>query len=157
MSKTIVLIGLSGCGKTTYAADLSQKLNWPLYDIDEVIAFREQMSISDIFEIKGETYFRTLEWQVFYELIQLKNVIIATGGGLVPYAFNRHELKPNNVFFLYLNPPLETILMRLQNPNELAQRPLLVNDEDLLSKLKKLDEKRSNAYLSWADAIISNW
>lgn len=156
MSKTIVLIGLSGCGKTTYGRQLSQKLGWPFWDVDLVIEERENMPVSEIFRIKGEAYFRALEWLVFCELIQHKQAVIATGGGLVPHAFKQNHSKPEDVFFLYLNVSTDTIFKRLQDPSALSQRPMLAQETALKEKIETLGRERSKAYLAWADAIITN-
>ena len=51
--------------------------------MDEIIAARENMSIPEIFSLKGETYFRTLETNLLRELQQKNNLIISCGGGAV--------------------------------------------------------------------------
>lgn len=156
MSKSIVLIGLSGCGKTTYGKQLSEKLDWPFFDVDQIIENRENMPVSEIFRLKGESYFRALEWQVFRELIVQEPSIIATGGGLVPHAYLMHYPKPEGVFFLYLNVSTDVIYKRLQDPLALSQRPLLAKETGLKEKIEALSRERSAAYLAWADAIVTN-
>lgn len=156
MTKNIILIGLSGSGKTTYGQHLSEKLKRPWYDIDHLIELKEGMTVSNIFEMKGESYFRRIEWEIFNECLQLEAVVISTGGGLVPYAVANHCKKPFNGFFIYLNPDLEVIVKRLENPAVLSKRPLLAAETNLREKIARLHEKRSEAYLAWADAIITN-
>lgn len=157
MSKAIALIGLSGCGKTTYAKALSEKLNRPLYDIDHLIEEKMGLSVREIFEQFGEPYFRQQEWTVFLECIQDHTAIIATGGGLVPHAVARGQDKPLNVFFVYLNPSVEEIVRRLENPINRLQRPLLDDSVDLSQKVRLLHVARSKAYLAWADEIIDTF
>lgn len=156
MIKNIILIGLSGCGKTTYGKFLSEKLKWPWYDIDHLIELKEGMTVAAIFETRGEAYFRKVEWEVFNECLQLEAVVISTGGGLVPHAIENCYEKPINGFFLYLNPDLDVILKRLENPAVLSERPLLAAETNLREKIASLHEKRSGAYLAWADAIVTN-
>lgn len=155
MSKTIVLIGLSGCGKSTYGLALSQKLNRPFYDIDQIIEENMGMTIKEIFQEKGESFFRTLEWETFIEHCQKPESIISTGGGLVPTAFMKGQSKPKQVFFLYLNTSVMEIAKRLSNPEALKVRPLIQSDKDLYKQIEKLYNERSEAYLSWADGILS--
>ncbi len=157
MNKAIALIGLSGCGKTTYAKVLSEKLDRPLYDLDALIESKNYLSVREIFEQFGEAHFRKLEWELFLECIQDNNAIIATGGGLVPHAVMCGYKKPLNVFFVYLSPPLEEIIRRLENPVDRLQRPLLDNSVDLSQKVTLLHQARSKAYLAWADEIIETF
>ena len=78
----IVLIGMMGCGKTTCANLLHQRLGRPVADTDALIVERQGRSISDIFAAEGEGYFRDLETAVARELAERQGLIIATGGGL---------------------------------------------------------------------------
>ena len=59
--KTIVLIGMMGTGKSTIGKILAEKLQADFIDIDSEIENNEQMSINQIFETKGEEYFRKIE------------------------------------------------------------------------------------------------
>lgn len=155
MSKTIALIGLSGCGKTTYGYQLAERLNRPFYDTDQIIERKENMSVSEIFKKKGEAYFRKREWEIFEELCQGEISVISTGGGLIPYAVEQCFEKPELVFFLYLNTSVSIITQRLQNPELLKTRPLLADENDLYGKIEKLYIRRAPAYLAWADAIMT--
>ena len=80
--KNIVLIGMMGCGKTTCANLLHERLGRPVVDTDALIVEREGRSVSDIFAAEGESYFRDLETAVAKELSRPEGLIIATGGGL---------------------------------------------------------------------------
>ena len=80
--KNVILIGMMGCGKTTCGRLLSKTLGIPLVDTDELIQQREGCTISEIFDRKGEAYFRALETAVAQELGAGSGRIIATGGGM---------------------------------------------------------------------------
>lgn len=157
MIKTIALIGLPGCGKSTYGKALAKKEHRPFYDLDAYIETKEGLSVRQIFEQKGEAYFRSVEWRAFLDLAENPEAVIATGGGLVPYAVHNGLAKPQNVLFLYLCPPLEEIVHRLSTPEALSQRPLLDKAEDLLSKMANLAEVRNKAYEAWADEVLDTF
>ena len=79
----IVLTGFMGTGKSRIGQRLAKKLRMSYLDTDELIAEREKEKIPDIFEKKGEGYFRQLETQVAKEVALLNNYVISTGGGIV--------------------------------------------------------------------------
>ena len=89
MNSNIVLIGFMGTGKSAIANCLSKMLPMETVEMDEVIAERARMSISDIFAVYGEEYFRNLETNLLVELQEKSNVIISCGGGT--------PLRDNNV------------------------------------------------------------
>lgn len=93
--QNIVLIGMPGCGKSTVAALLGQRLGRPVYEADELIAQKAGMSISEIFATHGEAYFRDLETQVLAELGKLSGAVISTGGGCVLHRRNYPLLHQN--------------------------------------------------------------
>ena len=68
LSKNIVLIGFMGTGKSTIARALCEKYGFEIVEMDETIEAREQMAISQIFETKGEAYFRDLETNLLIEM-----------------------------------------------------------------------------------------
>ncbi len=155
MSKTIALIGLSGCGKTTYGKVLAEKLNRSFYDIDQIIETEQGMSISQIFSEKGEAYFRKIEWETFKKYCQEPLSIISTGGGLVPHAVQLNFQKPEHIFFLYMDTPIQTIVNRLSDPDALNVRPLMSKNNDLYKQIERLRNERLQAYLAWADGRLS--
>lgn len=80
--KNIVLIGMMGCGKSTCAKLLSERLGRPAADTDGIVVAREARTIPEIFASDGESYFRDREREVSEELAQQSDLIIACGGGL---------------------------------------------------------------------------
>lgn len=121
MKNNVILCGFMGCGKSTVGTLLADKLNFTFVDTDKVIEQRENMSVSEIFAIHGEEYFRTVETAVINDLCQLNSQIIATGGGAVLNPSNANTLRDNGtVFFLDVTP--ETVLERLKDD---TSRPLL--------------------------------
>ena len=82
----IVLIGFMGSGKTSVGKALARQLYKNFVDVDSIIEAEQNASINDIFENKGEAYFRSLEQKCINELTQKKGQIIATGGGLPIYS-----------------------------------------------------------------------
>jgi len=81
MKKSLVLLGMMGVGKTTIAKIVAEKLNLKLVDIDTEIETKNLMSIKEIFENKGENFFRTEEEKIALNYIPESNCIIALGGG----------------------------------------------------------------------------
>ena len=72
---------MMGVGKSAIGRLLSKKLNIQFEDIDEIIERKLSLSIKEIFETKGEKFFREIEEKVSIELLQKRRIIIALGGG----------------------------------------------------------------------------
>ncbi len=150
LNYNIVLIGFMGSGKSTVASCLCRNYGMETVDMDQVIAEREGMSISDIFEKHGEEYFRNLETALLVELQDRKNVVISCGGGTPLRECNVAEMKKNGKVVLLTAKP-ETILDRVKNNHD---RPLLENNKNV-DFISELMAKRRDKYKAAADLIIS--
>ena len=82
-----------GAGKSTISDYLSTMFAMEVVEMDQLIAEREGMSISDIFETYGEEYFRNMETNLLIEMQEKKNVIISCGGGVAMRERNVAEMK----------------------------------------------------------------
>lgn len=151
MSKNIVLVGLSGSGKTTIGNLLKAIFeSFSFVDTDEIIVNKENRTINEIFASDGETYFRKIEADTVKEVSKNENQIISTGGGVVLNENNIYELKKNGIIF-YLKTSPEVLVKRLLGD---TTRPLL-KTEDLQTKLQSMLEIRGILYEK-ADVIINN-
>lgn len=137
----ISLIGMMGCGKSTIAKLLSDRLCFQLLDTDSLIVNRENQSINEIFQNKGEGYFRHLESEILTEVLAVDNSVISTGGGIVKSEANILLLKEKSIVF-YLKADENVLYERLKNNRE---RPLL-NTEDMFLKIKTLLFERNEKY-----------
>ena len=144
----IVLIGFMGSGKSTISSALNEMYGMDVIEMDQVIADREGMSISEIFEVHGEEYFRNLETELLRELQNHKGVVISCGGGVPMRDENVVEMKKNGKVILLTASP-ETILDRVKNNHD---RPLLENSKNV-DFISVLMEKRRSKYEAAADIV----
>ncbi|MGM9593089.1 MAG: shikimate kinase [Candidatus Onthomonas sp.] len=146
--KNVILIGMMGCGKTTCGRLLSKTLGMPLVDTDELIQQREGCTVSEIFERKGEAYFRALETSIARELGAGSGRIIATGGGMPLRAENRAALRQNGVVFFLNRSPEE-----IYDSADLADRPLAQQGRaDFIRRF----QEREPVYREAAHYVISD-
>ncbi len=137
----ISLIGMMGCGKSTIGKILSDYMGLSFVDMDSLIVDRESMPITEIFELKGEDYFRQVEKQVLNEILLKDNQVISTGGGVVKLEENLSILKEKSKVF-YLDVPTDILYDRVKNNSD---RPLL-KDVDMKDKIDRLLEERLPLY-----------
>src|SRR5258708_2067174 len=143
MNKHVVLVGMTGSGKTTVGKLLAEQTGRPLFDTDEIIEKTENRSITEIFESEGEAYFRKLETKALdAALNQGKPVVISTGGGIVIVDENRKMIRERS-FSIYLKADLESLKQRLSKA-AVATRPLLKDDP--FNVLEQLINKREPWY-----------
>ena len=145
----IVLIGFMGAGKSTISEFLKTAFAMDVIEMDQIIAEREGMSISDIFEVYGEQYFRDLETNLLIEMQSRTNVVISCGGGTPMRECNVAEMKKNGRVVLLTAKP-ETILDRVKDSHD---RPLIENNKTV-SFIAELMEKRREKYEAAADIVI---
>lgn len=146
--KNLVLIGLSGCGKSTFAKRLSRLLRMPLLDTDAMIVEAEGRPITDIFADRGEPYFRDLEHAACLAAAEQRGVIIATGGGAVLRDANMEALSKHGlIVFIDRHPS------RILRSASLGDRPLVKDDSD---RLYRLYAERLPLYRRWADVTVRN-
>ena len=101
----IVLIGYRCSGKSTVGQRLAERLSREFIDCDDYIEKKTELTIREIFELHGESHFRTLESRAIIELGKLDGKIIATGGGAVLKYKNIQALKRNGrVIWLDVKP-----------------------------------------------------
>ena len=134
-----------GCGKSKIAELLAKKYHLPVFELDELIEKRTNLSISELFKSKGEIYFRKIENEIYNEIINSdKEFILSTGGGTTCYYDNHESLKDYNSF--YLKATIETLVNRLKT--EKSKRPLIsnFNDEELAEFISKHLFERSFYY-----------
>ena len=149
-SNNIFLIGLMGSGKTTIGKLLSKKLDKLFFDSDQVIEERLGVKVPLIFEYEGESGFRERESNVLKDLVAKKNIILATGGGVILSSKNRELLSSNGVV-IYLKADYENLAKRMENDKS---RPLLQGKE-IIPTLKKLFITRDPLYTSIADYEVN--
>lgn len=143
MSANIVLTGLMGGGKSTVGKLLAKELAGYIFvDTDDVIVDLEGMTIPEIFEKKGEAYFREVEKNIIAEFSQEENLVIALGGGAFENEENRENLLNSGVVF-YLKAGVDTLYERIKGD---TNRPLLQCDNPR-GKLEELLKKREPNYL----------
>ncbi len=143
----IVLVGMSGAGKSTIGYRISEKLDRRFYDIDQEIVLRENLKIEDIFSRYGEEYFRSVESNIIEEVSQKDGLVISTGGGSILDSRNIVNLRRNSQV-IYLRASVDQLYENLQKSNQV--RPLINKKEDI----GRLLETRSKIYEASCDYII---
>ena len=147
--QNIFLIGFMGAGKSTVAGWLNSRQGMRLVEMDQQIVQKEQMSISEIFETKGESYFRCLETGLLEELQDQKDTVVSCGGGVPMRQCNVDAMRRSGVV-VYLSAEPETVYMRVKNNHD---RPLLEGNMTV-EYISGLLEKRLPAYLAAADVTV---
>ena len=140
LKKNLVLLGMMGSGKSTIGALISKKLKLKFVDIDKNIEKETNMKISEIFEKKGENFFRNIEEKITLKLLGLSNLVISLGGGGFVNDKIRKEVLNNNSSF-WLNWSSQTLLNRIKNSKK---RPIAIKFDNV--ELIELIEKRSKIY-----------
>jgi shikimate kinase len=146
----LILVGLPGSGKSVVGEALAQRLNRSFLDFDREIERRQSSSISEIFAVRGEPYFRQQEIELTLELRQCGNMVVAPGGGWVTNKGVVEIIRPP-AKLIYLKVKPETALARLGAQR--AARPLL-SRPDPLGELKRLLADRETLYAQ-ADHVVS--
>lgn len=148
--RNIILIGFMGSGKTTVGEHLAQQLGYHFQDTDRLLEQKAEDTISRVFEIHGEKYFRDMETELLKELLPaLKHTVLSTGGGL-PLREENIRLLQELGFVVYLQASKETILSRLVGDRT---RPLL-QGEDMEQKVERLLGIRTPIYIKAAHENI---
>ena len=151
----IFLIGFMGSGKSYWGRKLSEKLNLPFFDLDEQVVSHEGKSISEIFIVHGEEYFRLQEKNTLHLLTESHDsFIMATGGG-TPCYFNNIEYMHLSGTTVWINTSQNELFKRLISEKE--KRPLIseLTDEQLQGFIsKKYSDRR--IYYEQADMIIDD-
>lgn len=142
MLKTIVLVGMMGSGKTSIGKELAKSLNINFIDSDKEIELKCKKTIPQIFETKGEKYFRKIEEKICVKLIDGNPKVLSLGGGaFLNYAVRRKINKLG--LSIWISPSLETIYERLGKSKN--KRPLL-NYKNLKRSIKEIYDSRKEQY-----------
>ena len=143
--RSLALIGMPSCGKTTLGRLLAAHMGRELVDLDEKIARDAGLSIPEIFAREGETGFRARETAALREVAGRQGLVVATGGGIVK--------NPENVRLLRANAAVCFVqrgLARLSSAD--PSRPLSTSAE----ALARMYAERLPLYTAAADFSVSN-
>ena len=144
-NKNLVFLGMMGSGKSSIGKLVSKKLALPFVDIDNLIVKITGMNISEIFEKKGEKYFRNLEEKITIKSLKKnKNIISLGGGGFINNKIRKEVI--TNHYSFWLNWDESILLNRIKNSNK---RPLAFTSTD--QEIRKMIRKRSKIY---SDALF---
>ena len=154
--KRVYLTGFMTSGKSTIAPILANVLGFNFFDLDLEIERREKSTVVEIFEQKGEKYFRELEALVLKNISTKGNVVVALGGGTITDDDNFNFLR-NSGKIIYLKISPEILYKRLKNKiNRPLFRDLVLEErpkEDFIKRINEILDSR-NIYYEKADIII---
>ena len=140
LNKNIVFLGMMGSGKSSIGNLVSRKLNLRFVDVDNIIEDKSGMSISNLFEQKGEDYFRNLEEKITLKSLKTVGKVISLGGGAFINEKIRREVITNHLsFWLYWDESI--LLKRIQNSKK---GPIAFKSTD--KEIRQLIKKRSKIY-----------
>jgi shikimate kinase len=146
----VVLVGMMGAGKSSVGERLAERLDRPFFDVDAWIADEEGVSISAIFETRGEPAFRRLEAKVLTSfLANPVPSVLSVGGGAVTEAGNRTAMIDQQCV-VWLRASDATLAARLGDGSD---RPLLAG-KDAATELARLSRERTPMYTEVAHLVI---
>ena len=146
----LVLLGMTGVGKSTIARIIAVRLGRKVVDTDSEIERRAGKNVRRIFAEEGEPAFRALESEVLADVLAaMPAAVIATGGGVVVAEVNRVALRESGARVIWLAADVATLLDRVQHG---THRPLL--DNDPAGTLQRMVRDREPWYREVADAIV---
>jgi len=141
LKKNLALTGMMGVGKSTIGRALSRRLLMQFSDIDHIIETKLKMSVSKIFEEKGESFFRKIEEKIVLQETRKNNIIISLGGGaFMNSKIRKVILSSCETFWLDIN--IKLLEKRLIKSKK---RPLLKN-KNLKEALEKIYKERKSTY-----------
>lgn len=150
MATHVVLVGLSGTGKSTVAPLVASQLNgYTVVDLDRDIERRTGQTVAEVFEHDGEAAFRSYEKAALQDALNGPAAVIATGGGVVVDRNNREVLKDHDLV-IWLRAHPDELVERLTDTAE--ARPLLEGDPAFA--LQRLASERDALYSEVADITI---
>ena len=141
MKKNLVLLGMMAVGKTTLAKIVAKKQKLEFIDIDKNIEKKNSMKISEIFDKKGEAFFRIEEEKEVFKSLKKNNCVIALGGGAFINKTIREDVLKNAIS-VWLDVSIKTLNERVKWNQK---RPLLKKDGNA-KILKDLYDKRKKIY-----------
>ena len=154
--KIYYLTGFMAAGKSTIGPILANTLGWNFYDLDKEVEKEERLKVVEIFEQKGEDYFRKSETALLEKLSQDDESIISLGGGAIASDVNFRIIKSTGKI-IYLKSSPEMAYKRLRFKRD---RPAFVfegeevpSKEEFLERINKLLESRKK-YYEQADFVI---
>ena len=140
LNKNIVLLGMMGSGKSTIGYLLSKNINFSFFDVDKFIEKETDLKIYDIFQKKGEVYFRNLEEKITIKSLKHKKVVVSLGGG----GFVNDKIRKNvltNHFSFWLNWDDLVLIKRIKGSKK---RPLASKSTE--QEIKIIINKRKKIY-----------
>lgn len=142
----ISLIGYMGSGKSHISKVLSDKIGLKLIDLDQQISLKNKLTIPQIFEKRGEIYFRKQERELLEEILAKEDNLILSVGGGTPAYYNNIEVLNQNSETIFLRTSVKTLADRLLKQK--FKRPLIANidDEDLPEFIAKHLFERNQYY-----------
>ena len=141
MNRRIVIVGFMGCGKTTVAKALAERLQCEMIDLDSFISEREGRSPAEIIRVDGEPFFREIESVALSDVLQHRDVrVAALGGGTWTIPANRTLIALHNCLSVWLDVPFDLCWNRIATSN--AVRPLASDRESA----QRLYETRRENY-----------
>ena len=138
--ENLVFLGMMGSGKSSIGSIVSKKLNINFVDVDKEIEKNLGMKIAQIFEIKGEGYFREIEEDITLKILKKNNTVISLGGGAFMNNKIKKEILDNSISF-WLNWDIKTLINRIKDSKK---RPIAFNTSK--NELIKLIKKRYIVY-----------
>lgn len=149
MIKRLLLVGMSGSGKSTVGEPVAERLGWRFVDMDDLIEQQEGRTIPQIFEQDGEPAFRTMEADLLEALLEETGVVVSTGGGATCSDVAQRAIAASRgTLSVWLHASAEELWQRVhghEDDTRTTQRPMLVSD-DPLQKMKSLIETRTRFY-----------
>lgn len=142
-----ILIGMTGCGKSTVGKELARLAEFSFVDLDEMLIEGEGKTPREIFDEKGEEYFRKLEHSYLLKALEMEKAVISCGGGVVLLEENRKALAGQEVIWI-----VRSVDSVLQHKGVLS-RPPINGDPD---NYRMLYSSRRRFYASCAKTVIEN-
>jgi shikimate kinase len=140
LNKNLVFLGMMGSGKSSIGNLVSKKLDLPFLDVDSLIIENTGMSISEIFEKKGEDFFRNLEEKITLKCLKrIKSVISLGGGGFINTKIRKEILA--NHFSFWLNWDESALVKRIRGSKK---RPIAFKSTD--QEIRTIIRSRSKIY-----------
>jgi 3-phosphoshikimate 1-carboxyvinyltransferase len=150
--KNLVLTGMRCSGKTRLGKKIARLLKREFVDIDDEIEKSERMRIADIISRFGWPYFRNVEQKICSLFAGQKNLVIATGGGVILSEKNMRDLKKNGLnIFIFADPSVLIERIRRESKN----RPALTVKGGI-DEVHDIWHDRRDLYLKYADIVWDN-